>query len=252
MVRVLIDDREFEAPQGSSILQVAKAQGIEIPTLCYHPALKPSGSCKLCVVEVPGKAGRPVTMLSCILRVREGLSVKTQSELVLRTRTRALKNLLVMAPQSKALLDLAERFEVDVGPPPDGCVRCRLCIRVCKEIVEAGALKMEKRDGRNYVVPLEGRCIGCGTCVNLCPTDAIRLEDKDGVRTISIRDEIIGIHALERCDACGKLFATRKFLERAASRATTMHPDVKEHHLYCPTCAKLFSNRVKTFSRPRR
>lgn len=251
MIRIIIDDHEFDAVEGRTVLETARANGIRIPTLCYHPALKPSGSCKLCAVEVMGKTGRPTTMLSCILKVTDGLNVRTQGELVTRARTKAFRDLLQMAPQSLTIRKLAEDYGIDPGPFPDGCIRCRLCIRVCKEIVGPGALKMEKREGKNFVVPIEGLCIGCGTCANICPTKVIRTEDKEGIRAISIRDEVIGRHVLERCEACGNLFATQKFIKHVKDR-TTPHPDVKEHHLYCPTCAKLFSDRIKSSSKFKR
>jgi len=148
---------------------------------------------------------------------------------------------------AKNIIALAKSYGIDPGPPPDGCVRCRLCIRVCKEIVGPAALKMEKRDGMNYVVPIEGLCIGCGTCANICPTKVIAVEDKESMRTISIRDEVIGRHPLERCEGCGKLFATPRFLDHIHKR-TAGHTDVKAHHNYCPTCAKLFSDRIRSFS----
>jgi predicted molibdopterin-dependent oxidoreductase YjgC len=248
MVDITIDGRIFQAEEGKSLLEVMRTEGIKVPYLCYHPALKPSGSCKLCSVEVVSKTGRQVTMLSCIMKVRNGLNVKTQSEAVHKARAEAFKNLLQMAPQSLVIRKLAQEYGIEVGPPPDGCIRCRLCIGVCKEIVGANALKMEKLEGKNFVVPTEGLCIGCGTCVNVCPTKVIQLEDRNGVRILSIRDRIIGRHIMERCEACGKLFATRKFLNHVAQR-TTPHPDVKEHHLYCPTCAKLFSDRIKSTAR---
>ena len=245
MLKITIDDNEYDAEEGMTVLEVARANGIRIPTLCFHPALRPSGACKLCAVEVPGRSGRSGTMLSCILKVKDGLEVKTESENVLKARTKAFRNLLQMAPQSEKIRQLAEAFNVDLGPRPDGCIRCRLCIRVCKEIVGAGALQMAKRDGRSFVVPVEGRCIGCGTCANLCPTGAIRVEDTEDVRTISIRDEVIGKHPLTVCEGCGKRFATPRFLDYIHER-TLPHPDVKIHHRYCPTCAKLFSDRVQT------
>ena len=244
MVKINIDNREYEAEEGLSILETALANGIKIPTFCYHPALKPSGSCKLCAVEMTAKSGRQITMLACILKAKEGLVVKTNSELVTRARTKAFRNLLQMAPQSKIIIDMAKENGIDLGPPPDGCVRCRLCIRVCKEIVGAGALKMEKREGTNYVVPIEGNCIGCGTCANLCKTDAIKVEDKDNVRTIYIRDQIIGKHPLQRCEGCGRLYATPKFLDHLKKRIVP-HPEVKIHHNYCPTCERLFSDRIE-------
>ena len=249
MIKITIDDREYEAQEDMSVLEVARINQIPIPTLCFHPSLKPSGSCRLCAVEVPGRAtGRQITMLSCVLKVKDGMVVKTQSEAVQRARTRAFRNLLNMAPQAKRIIDLAQAYHIDPGPPPDGCVRCRLCIRVCKEIVGPAALKMEKRDGRNFVVPIEGRCIGCMTCANICPTDVISAVDSDNVRTISIRDEIIGKHPLERCEGCGKMFATPKFLDHIHKR-TASHIDTKSHHTYCPTCTKLFSDRIETFKK---
>ena len=248
MVTITIDDCEYQAEEGTSVLEVARQNNIPVPTLCYHPSLRPSGSCRLCAVEVPGRStGRQVTMLACVLKVKNGLAVKTQGDAVNRARTRAFRNLLQMAPQAKKIIELAKTYDIDPGPPPDGCVRCRLCVRVCKEIVGAGALKMEKRDGKNYVVPIEGLCIGCGTCANICPTDVIIVEDRESARTIGIRDEIIGRHPLEICEGCGKQYATPKFLNHIQKR-TSSHTDVKTHHNYCPTCAKLFSDRIKTFN----
>jgi bidirectional [NiFe] hydrogenase diaphorase subunit len=248
MLHITIDGREYDAEANQSVLEVLKANGIRIPTLCYHPALKPSGSCKLCAVEVPGRAsGRKIAMLSCILKVKDGMEIRTTGEVVERARTRAFKNLLQMAPQAETIVALAKSFGIAVGSPPDGCIRCRLCIRVCKEIVGPGALKMEQRNGQNFVVPIENRCIGCGTCANICPTQVIKVEDLENVRTISIRDQVIGRHPLERCEGCGRLFATPKFLEHI-HRRTVAHADVKTHHKYCPTCAKLFSDRIKSVS----
>ena len=248
MVTITIDDQDYSAEDGMTVLEVARKHNLPIPTLCYHPSLKPSGSCRLCAVEVPGRSsGRQVTMLACVLKVKDGLNIKTRSEAVDRARTRAFRKLLQMAPQAEALVALAGSYDIDTGPPPDGCVRCRLCIRVCKDIVGPGALKMEKIDGRNFVVPIEGQCIGCGTCANICPTDAITIQDRNNVRTISIRREVIGTHPLERCEGCGKQYATPKFLNHIHRRTST-HTDVKAHHTYCPTCAKLFSDRIKTIN----
>ncbi|MGQ9796888.1 2Fe-2S iron-sulfur cluster-binding protein [Desulfosoma sp.] len=244
MARITIDGKAYDAEEGQTVLQVMRRHGIAVPTLCFHPTLKPSGSCHLWAVEVVGKSGRSTAMLSCIMPVKEGLRIETQGEVVHAVRTKAFRNLLQMAPQSRRIRDLAQQYGVDLGPPPDGCVRCRLCIRVCKEIIGAGALRMEKRDGVHYVVPVEGACIGCGTCANLCPTSAIAVRDHEGIRTIFIRDDIIGMHAMVRCQACGRPFATRKFVEYAEQHAQP-HPDLKEHHRYCPTCAKILADRVK-------
>ena len=246
MVNLTIDDREYSVDSGLTVLEVAREKDIKIPALCYHPSLKPSGSCRLCAVEVlGGPSDRKVIMLACVLKVKDKMRIKTTGYVVQQARTKAFRRLLQMAPEAKSIVALAKAYGIDPGPPADGCIRCRLCIRVCKEIVGPGALKMEKRDGLSLVVPIAGRCIGCGTCANICPTKVIRVEDTDTSRTISIRDDIIGQHPLEKCQGCGRLYATPKFLEHI-HRRTASHPDVKSHHNYCPTCAKLFSDRIQS------
>jgi bidirectional [NiFe] hydrogenase diaphorase subunit len=250
-IHIVIDGNSYKAEEGMTILEVLKQHGFKIPTLCYHKALRPIGACKLCAVEVTSKGGKSRVMLSCILKAKEALSIATDSAPVLEAREKAMQRLLSLAPQAKRLRQIAEEFNIPTGPIPDGCVRCRLCIRVCAEVVGAGALKMEKRDGTTYVVPMEGLCIGCGTCANICPTDTIHLVDEEGIRTITIRDETIGIHPLMRCESCGRYFASQKFLAHV-SEATSPHVDIKEHHRYCPTCSKLFSDRAKSSTRFRR
>ncbi|MBS3759385.1 MAG: (2Fe-2S)-binding protein [Desulfobacterales bacterium] len=249
MPQITINGTPVEAPEDSYVLEAIESLGIEVPTLCHHPALTPVGVCKVCVVEValPGK--KPRVRPSCILKPKEGMDIQTHSERVQKARTRAFRKLLRYAPESEKIYHLAEKFNVHLGPVPDDCIRCQICIRACSEIVGVGALAMDDLDN---VVPVAGdKCIGCGTCANLCPTGAIRMEDKDGLRTIYIRDEIIGRHALVKCEACGRLFATQKFLDRVAER-TGEHPHVKESHRYCPTCAKLLSDRVKSSKKIKR
>ena len=240
MITIVIDGKNCTVEEGLCLLKVLRLNGKDIPSLCYHPALKkPIGACKLCAVEIQVKDDPWKVALSCTVKTSQGLQIETASESVRLARSKAFQQLLAYAPQSVPLLKLAATYGIATPFQPDGCIRCLLCVRVCREIVGADALKTVKREGRRYIVPVEGACIGCGTCANICPTQVIRIEDKETVRTISIRDEIIGIHPLERCEGCGKRFATPKFLEYIHHR-TLHHPDVKEHHQYCPSCAKLF------------
>lgn len=244
-IEIIIDDRTIQGDQGQTILQVARENKIAIPHLCYHPALKPSGSCKLCGVEVASPSGKQVVMLSCILKVKQGLTIKTQSPLVDAHRTKAFDKLLDLAPNSKRIRDLANEFMVPVKPLPNGCIRCRLCVRVCNEIVKARALKMVKTEAGSRVVPGEGQCIGCGTCANLCPTRVIKVVDLENIRTVSIKEEVIGRLALEQCHGCGKMYATSEFLKHV-EETTLVHPHTKEAHPFCPSCTKMMSNRAVT------
>ena len=242
-VEIVIDDQPLVAREGETVLQVAKRNGIAIPHLCYHPALKPSGSCKLCGVEVASRSGKVVVMLSCILKVKPGLHVKTATEAVQQARLKAFNKLLQMAPDSERIRQIAKDFNVEVIPPADGCIRCRLCIRVCNDVIGAKALRMEKRGEDRFVMPNPGRCLGCGTCANLCPTRLIKVVDDDSIRTVSIRGEVIGKLPLVRCEGCGKMFVTSEFLHHV-DEVTVDHPHVKESHHFCKTCVKLMSDRA--------
>jgi predicted molibdopterin-dependent oxidoreductase YjgC len=245
-ISISINGKEETVGKGEYLVTVLRRLGMRVPALCYHPALKkPVGACRLCAVEIqfgdkPSKIQR-----SCVVRARAGMRVLTESDAIRAVRTRAMNVLLAYAPQSEVLHKIAGEFGLDTRLPPDGCIRCHLCYRICAELVGASALKPEHRGGRLYIVPVIGQCIGCGTCANLCPTKAIKIEDHNGIRTITIRNEVIGQHALERCEGCGRLYATSKFLSHIEQRTQPVHPDVKEHHRYCPVCAKLFSDRVR-------
>lgn len=246
MLEILVNGESVQADERKTVLEILRGRGIKIPSLCFHPALSTAGSCRLCGVEAasPGKEGK--IRLSCALHPKEGMEIRTDTEAVRASRLKAFSRLVRYAPESSMIRNLAREYGLDLGPAPDECIRCRLCTRVCKEIVGAGALVIRKIDGDDRVFPREGNhCIGCGTCVNICPTGVIKMKDEGFFRIISIRDEIIGKNPLVRCEACGNLFATQKFLSRVEKK-TDEHPHVKGHHLYCPTCAKLFSDRIQS------
>ncbi len=248
MIRFKINDIEIESESGGTVLQAAREHGIRIPTLCFHPALKPSGACKLCAVQVAGAGGRTTVMFACLLKIRQGMVVHTDTPQVHQARTAAVERLYALAPMSQRIREIAAAEGIALPPMPDGCIRCRLCIRVCKEIVGQSALRMEKVDGREQVVPVPGRCIGCGTCANLCPTHAIRTTDQGAVRMIHIREDLIGQQPLARCQGCGKHYATEQQV-RLVEHRTEPHAHVKVPHHYCPICAKLFSDRLQIMSK---
>ena len=179
-----IDGKEVVGYKGETILEVARREGINIPTLCYHEALEPYAVCRLCLVEVTkGKRTRLVT--SCTYEVAPDIEVKTSTEKVIRNRKAVLELLLARAPDAPIIRKLAKEYGIEKSRYPlvlnDKCILCGLCVRACHEIVGADAIGFIDRGTERHVGPpierFSERCIGCGTCVYICPTAAITLKD---------------------------------------------------------------------------
>ncbi|HUV74016.1 MAG TPA: 2Fe-2S iron-sulfur cluster-binding protein, partial [Anaerolineae bacterium] len=190
MITLTIDDQEVKALEGSSLLEAARENGIEIPTLCYHEALEPYGSCRLCVVEVETPRG-PRLVASCVYPAEEGAVVKTNSEMVRRSRRMTAELLLAAAPHAKVIQELAAEMGVQeprVSLSDNDCILCGLCVRACKEIVGANAISLVSRGFTKEVSPPfeigSNSCVGCTTCVFVCPTGAIKLEDVLGNKSV--------------------------------------------------------------------
>ena len=79
MVNVTIDGRKLQVPKSATVLTAAKASGINVPSLCYHPELRPEGACRVCVVEVEGAKS---LVASCVYPVNEGMVVHTNTPAV--------------------------------------------------------------------------------------------------------------------------------------------------------------------------
>ncbi len=183
MAKLIIDGQEVYAEEGQTVLEVARANGIEIPTLCHHPLLEPHGACRLCTVEVI-RRGRSRLETSCTYPAWDGLEIKTKSPAVREARQVILELLLSRCPEVPLLQDLAQEYGVTEPPfptedPEQKCILCGLCVRVCHELVKADVLNFSQRGIERQVGPafLEKtrQCIGCGACTIVCPTGAIEI-----------------------------------------------------------------------------
>ena len=206
MITLTIDGQTIEALEGSSILEAAREHGIEIPTLCYHEALEPYGGCRLCVVELKTPVG-PRLVASCVYPAEEGAVVETDSEMVHRSRRMTAELLLAAAPNAKVIQELATQMGVEkprVSLSDNNCILCGLCVRACREIVGANAISLVNRGFTKEMSPPfeigSNSCVGCATCVFICPTGAIKLEDVLANRTVHLWDSDFEAIA---CRICG-------------------------------------------------
>jgi formate dehydrogenase major subunit len=203
-VHVTIDGKEIVAQSGQTVLQAAQAAGIDIPTLCNHPALAPIGACRICLVEVEKQR---TLQPACTFQVSDGMVVHTESEKAVETRKFLLellfseRNHYCMYCQMSGdceLQSLAYRYGLDAWlyPRPytplpvdatrqyfvmdhNRCVLCRRCIRACQELVGNYTLGLGGRGTDSMIVadmnvPFgNSSCISCGTCLQVCPTGAL-------------------------------------------------------------------------------
>ncbi len=190
MIKVTIDGMTSVVQEGSTILQAAKLVEVKIPTLCYHPLLKPFGACRLCVVEVRGPSGADV-VTACNTPCQDGMCVVTSSPRILQARRLVLEMMLARWPNVPVLRRLAE--EMELGPPRFGssyrderenaCILCLRCVRICEEVVGACAIGFEDRGIlRRVVTPFNREsdsCIACGACTQVCPTGHLRFDPED-------------------------------------------------------------------------
>ena len=205
-----IDGREVGAREDQTVLEVARENGIFIPTLCELPGLTAPGACRLCMVELKGTAK---LLPACVTRVAEGMEVTVNSERLERYRRGILELLFAERNhvcsvcvvnghcdlQSLALqlgmshvhfpyqyprlpVDAShERFVVD----HNRCILCTRCVRVCDEIEGAHTWDVMSRGVDCRVITdlnnpwgKSESCTGCGKCVQVCPTGALSEKGK--------------------------------------------------------------------------
>ena len=195
-----IDGQEFSTEQGKTLLDAARDNGKDVPTICYHDATTANGLCRMCVVEVEGMR---VLQPACIVQAGAGMKVQTRSEKVIRSR----KTILEMLDSTMDLSEAAEiqvmmqDYSADPNRFPDAvrresevkddnpmyirdyskCLLCWRCVQVCAE--DAQYTFAINFDGRGYETQIgtffdkaipETSCVLCGQCVGVCPTGALK------------------------------------------------------------------------------
>jgi bidirectional [NiFe] hydrogenase diaphorase subunit len=181
IVSLRINGRKARAKKGQTILEVARQNGIDIPTLCYHEALTPIGACRLCVVEITLR-GRTRTAASCVTPAEAGMDVRTDTKKIIEIRKMIIMLLLSRCPGLEVIRQKAKELGVRRTPFPardEECYLCGMCVRACQEIVGIGAIGFANRGPGSEVLPPFGQesnmCIGCGTCATICPAHSFSL-----------------------------------------------------------------------------
>ncbi|MGH7072416.1 MAG: molybdopterin-dependent oxidoreductase, partial [Acetobacteraceae bacterium] len=198
-----LDGRQVEAAPGETIWQVARRLGTEIPHLCYapEPGYRADGNCRACMVEVEGER---VLAPSCTRMPTSGMRVRSATERAIKSRRMVMELLIADQPArqtshdptskfwawadreeiSESRFPHTDRWPADPSHPAmsanlDACIQCTLCVRACREVQVNDVIGMAFRGAHAKVVfdmdDLWGQstCVGCGECVQACPTGAL-------------------------------------------------------------------------------
>jgi formate dehydrogenase major subunit len=198
-VTLTIDGREVTAPEGSTIWQAAKAAGIDIPVLCHDERFDAVGVCRMCVVDT----GTPVFAAACVRACENGMTVKTDTPEVERSRVMLTRLLLADQPSRERdpkqtttadneLLKLADRYGVsasDQGPDGsaglprgsgrgvdlsspviavdhDACILCDRCVRACDDIQGNDVIGRSGKGFDTHIAFDLSDPMGSSTCVS--------------------------------------------------------------------------------------
>lgn len=208
MVTITIDGQTVQAPKTATVLEAARSVGVAVPTLCYHPELRPEGACRVCMVEVEGAR---TLVASCVYPVNEGMVVRTNTANVREARKTVVELLLANHPpdclscQRNLNCELQtiagdlgirkirfdgerKHYPLDDTNPSlvrdqEKCILCGRCIRACSERQGVHVYSFVNRGFHTTVNPAfnlgldKVACTYCGQCAAVCPTAAIVEKD---------------------------------------------------------------------------
>ncbi len=244
MPTVTIDNQAFAAEVDETILQVAARNGVWIPTLCYHAALEPYASCRLCMVEID-RGGWWQMVTACNYPVRRDVTVRVESERAIRARRGVMRLLLARAPESPELRALASRLGVTqtdfptVTEAEGNCILCGLCVRACEERIGTAAISLtgrgvERKVSAPFGEPSE-ECILCGSCAAVCPVGTIRLEvHGDEWELVPFGKK----GPAQRCAACGAVLTAELVREALARRGPAAVQGILAGEELCARCKR--------------
>ncbi len=213
MINLTINNKKVSAQDGDTILEAARRSNIMIPHFCYLEGVHQVGTCRICVVEVEGAK---TLQASCMVPVREGMAVHTNTEKVKKARKLLYELMLSDHPRNclscsrnqtcefqklGELMGIGElRFEgersksfVDDKSPSivrdtSKCILCRRCVTVCNQIQGVGVLNVQNRGFKSVIGPAaelplnDVNCSFCGQCTIVCPVGA--LQEKDSTEAV--------------------------------------------------------------------
>ena len=220
MVNLVIDGKQLQVEENITILEAARRNGIDIPTLCFLKDINEVGDCRMCIVEVEGRRGFAT---SCIQKVEEGMVIRTHSPEILEARKIILD--LILSNHHKDCLtcsrngncelqNLAMKFnvqkieyegemtehEIDDKSPAivrdfNKCILCRRCIATCKNVQEIGAIDCTERGFNSCISTTQNcslndvDCTFCGQCIESCPTGALKEKEYIDEVWTKLKDE---------------------------------------------------------------
>lgn len=199
-ITLSMDGREVSVEQGKTLLEAARENEMDIPTICFHEATTSNALCRICVVEVEGQR---VLQPACIVQAGAGMKVQTRSEKVDRARKTILEMLAstLDLSESAEIQAMIQEYGADVSRFPDAerrevevkddnpmyvrdyskCLLCWRCVQVCAD--DAQYTYAINFSGRGYETQIgtffdktipETTCVLCGQCVGVCPTGALK------------------------------------------------------------------------------
>jgi NADH-quinone oxidoreductase chain G len=201
LIKLKINDREVQVPQGTLVIEATRRLGVEVPSFCYYPGLSLQAACRMCLVEVE-KA--PKLQTACTLVATDGMVVRTDTDQVRQARKAMLEFLLTNHPLDCPvcdkggeceLQDMTYRYGADfsrfveekIHRPEEKwselvyydaprCILCFRCVRVCDEGMDVKALGVGMRGAKSIIIPNREdhlECEECGMCIDICPVGAL-------------------------------------------------------------------------------